>query len=106
AGTYNSLSVSFANPEMTILNQSVAALSLPNGQSCGIGQACEFAPKLNQSMVTVQAPTAPFPITLSANSPLALDLDFNVNTSIQAGDLRSEERRVGKECRSGWARYE
>ncbi len=87
AGTYNSLSVSFANPEMTILNQSVAALSLPNGQSCGIGQACEFAPKLNQSMVTVQAPTAPFPITLSANSPLALDLDFNVNTSIQAGDL-------------------
>jgi len=87
AGTYNSLSVSFANPEMTILNQSVAALSLPNGQSCGIGQACEFAPKLNSSMVTVQAPMAPFPITLSANSPLALDLDFNVNTSIQAGDL-------------------
>src|SRR5436309_6713567 len=87
AGTYNSLSVSFANPHMTILNQSGAALSLPNGQSCGIGQACEFAPKLNQSMVTVQAPMAPFPITLSANSPLALDLDFNVNTSIQAGDL-------------------
>ena len=87
AGTYNSLSVSFANPHMTILNQSGAPLSLPNGQSCGIGQACEFAPKLNQSMVTVQAPMAPFPITLSANSPLALDLDFNVNTSIQAGDL-------------------
>src|SRR6266704_2066577 len=87
AGTYNSLSVSFANPEMTILNQSGAPLSLPNGQSCGIGQACEFAPKLNSSMVTVQAPMAPFPISLSANSPLALDLDFNVDASIQAGDL-------------------
>src|SRR5690348_18506811 len=26
--------------------------------------------------------------------------------SIQFGEIRSEERRVGKECRSRWARYD
>jgi Domain of unknown function (DUF4382)/Domain of unknown function (DUF5666) len=86
AGTYNGLSVTFANPKMTVLNQTTAALSLGNGQSCAAGQTCEFSPKLNQTMVTVQG-AAPFPITLTANSPVALDLDFNVDASIQSGDL-------------------
>ena len=86
AGAYNGLSVTFSNPKMTILNQTGAALSLGE-QNCAVGQACEFSPKLNQTMVAVQAPTAPFPINLTANSPVALDLDFNVDTSIQAGDL-------------------
>lgn len=87
AGKYNGLSVTFANPKMTVLNQTTAALSLGNGQSCAVGQTCEFSPKLNQTMITVQAPTAPFPISLTANSPVALDLDFNVDASIQSGDL-------------------
>jgi hypothetical protein len=85
AGAYNGLSVTFANPKMTILNQTTAAVSLGNGQNCAAGQTCEFSPKLNQTMVTVQA--APFPINLTVNSPVALDLDFNVDTSIQASDL-------------------
>jgi len=87
AGTYNGLSVTFANPKMTIVNQTTAALSLGSGQSCAAGQTCEFSPKLNQAMITTQVPTAPFPITLTANSPVALDLDFNVDASIQSGDL-------------------
>jgi hypothetical protein len=87
AGTYSGLSLTFANPTMTVLNQTGAALSLGNGQNCGVGQVCEFSPKLNQTMVTVQAPTAPFPINLTANSPVALDLDFNVDASIQSSDL-------------------
>ena len=85
-GTYNGLSVTFANPKMTILNQTTTAMSLGSGQSCAAGQTCEFSPKLNQTMVTVQG-TAPFPITLTANSPVVLDLDFNVDASIQSGDL-------------------
>jgi len=32
---------------------------------------------------TVQAPTSPFPITLAANSPLALLLHFDINDSVQ-----------------------
>lgn len=87
SGIYSGLSVTFMNPKLTILNQSPAALSLGDGQNCGVGQVCEFAPKLNQSMVTVSAPTAPFPIDLMANSPVVLDLDFNVDASIQSSDL-------------------
>lgn len=86
AGTYNGVTVTFANPEMTILNQTSGPLTV-NGQSCAIGQVCEVTPKLNQATVSVQAPTAPFPITLSSTSPLALDLDFNVDASVQSADL-------------------
>ena len=87
AGMYNGLSLTFANPTMTILNQTAAALSLGNGQNCAVGQVCQFSPKLNQTMITVQAPTAPFPIDLTASSPVVLDLDFNIDASIQSSDL-------------------
>ena len=36
------------------------------------------------------------------------DQKFSVSTSavtVEAGQLRSEERRVGKECRSRWSPY-
>ena len=85
-GTYSSLMVSFANPRMTIQNQTGNTLML-GSQSCLTQQICEFDPKLNQSSVTVQAPTQPFPITLTMNSPVVLKMDFNLNTSIQQNDL-------------------
>ena len=84
-GTYNGLMVSFANPHITIQNQTGTMLTL-GSQSCSDKQVCEFDPKLNQSSVTVQAPTQPFPLTLSMNSPVVLKMDFNVDASIQ-GDL-------------------
>jgi hypothetical protein len=86
AGTYGGASVTFATPQMTILNQTGSTLAL-GSQSCANNQVCEFSPTLNQTSVTVQAPAAPFPITLNANSPLALRMDFNVNASIQPADL-------------------
>ncbi|HKW89856.1 MAG TPA: DUF5666 domain-containing protein [Candidatus Acidoferrales bacterium] len=86
AGTYNGITVSLANPEMTILNQTGGTLTL-GGQSCADQQVCEFSPTLNQTSVTVQAPMAPFPITLSSASPLALRMDFDVNASVQSTDL-------------------
>src|SRR3974377_1902989 len=55
-GTYNSLMVSFANPKMTIQNQTGMTLAL-GSQMCADKQVCEFNPQLNQSSVTVQAPT-------------------------------------------------
>ena len=85
-GTYSGLMVSFANPRMTIQNQTGATLTLGT-QTCSDQQVCEFDPKLNQSSVTVQAPTTPFPITLAMNSPLVLKMDFNIDTSIQQSDL-------------------
>jgi Domain of unknown function (DUF5666)/Domain of unknown function (DUF4382) len=85
-GTYSGLMVTFANPRMTIQNQTGAPLTLGT-QTCSDQQVCEFDPKLNQSSVTVQAPTQPFPITLTMNSPLVLKMDFNIDTSIQQSDL-------------------
>ena len=85
-GTYNSLMVSFANPKMTIQNQTGMTLTA-GGQMCADQQVCEFDPKLNQSSVTVQAPTQPFPIALSMNSPVVLKMDFNIDSSIQQSDL-------------------
>jgi hypothetical protein len=85
-GTYSSLMVSFANPRMTIQNQTGGTLTLGT-QTCSDKQVCEFDPKLNQSSVTVQSPTQPFPITLTMNSPVVLKMDFNIDSSIQQSDL-------------------
>src|SRR5436853_5772340 len=78
--------VSLANPRMTIQNQTGATLTLGT-QTCSDQKVCEFDPKLNQSSVTVQAPTQPFPITLTMDSPVVLKMDFNIGTSIQQSDL-------------------
>jgi hypothetical protein len=85
-GTYNSLMVSFANPKMTIQNQTGMTLAL-GSQMCADKQVCDFDPQLNQSSVTEQAPTQPFPISLAMNSPVVLKMDFNIDTSIQQSDL-------------------
>ena len=85
-GTYSGLMVSFANPRMTIQNQTGAPLTLGT-QTCADQKVCEFDPKLNQSSVSVAAPTQPFPITLTMNSPVVLKMDFNIDSSIQQSDL-------------------
>ncbi|HUO36067.1 MAG TPA: DUF5666 domain-containing protein [Candidatus Acidoferrum sp.] len=85
AGTYNSLTATFANPQMTIFNQTGGTLTV-GSQSCATNQVCTLTPTLNQVSISIQAPTSPFPITLSSNSPLALLLHFDVNASVQ-GDL-------------------
>jgi hypothetical protein len=85
-GTYDGLMVSFANPRMTIQNMTSAPLTLGT-LTCAVQQVCKFSPKLNETSVTVQAPTQPFPITLTMNSPVLLKMDFNVDSSIQETDL-------------------
>ena len=85
AGTYNGLTATFANAQATIFNESANNLMVGN-QACDTGQVCTLNLTLNQMNVTVEAPTSPFPIMLSSNSPLALILHFDVNASVQ-GDL-------------------
>src|SRR5579864_1898449 len=85
SGSYSSITASFANPQMTIFNNTNQTLTL-GAQSCAANQFCVFNPPLNQASATVQAPTAPFPVTLTANSPLGFEMHFDVNASVQ-GDL-------------------
>ena len=81
-GIYNGLSATFGNPQMTIFNETGGALTVGT-QSCANNSVCNLTPPLNPMTVSVQQPTAPFPITLTANAPVALLLHFDVNASVQ-----------------------
>jgi len=75
SGTYNSLTVTLANPVLTILNQSGAAIS-----SCASGAVCKSSPALAVS--TFNFASQPFPITSTNASAPVLLLDFDVSQSL------------------------
>lgn len=52
-GTYSTLTITFANPELTILNQSGQPI-LVGTQACANGQICELKPQLNSSSVALR----------------------------------------------------
>lgn len=76
AGTYTSLSVTLANPELTIKNDTGSALA-----GCAAGAVCEIKPAVSG---TVTYSGAPFPITIAANTPIGLLVDVNLNDIIQS----------------------
>ncbi len=78
-GTYNSLSLTFANPELVIFNQSDSSLA----STCAVGSVCQLTPSVDNS-ATVTFSSSPFPVTVSANSPLGFLVDFHLNTVIQS----------------------
>jgi Domain of unknown function (DUF4382)/Domain of unknown function (DUF5666) len=85
AGKYSSVTVAFANPRMTIFNGTASAIMVGT-TSCASKSVCMLTPALTNATTTVN--TAPFPITLAANSPLGLLLHFDVNSSVSS-DLMS-----------------
>jgi Domain of unknown function (DUF5666)/Domain of unknown function (DUF4382) len=85
AGQYTGLTVTFNDPRIVIFNESNQTLTV-GAESCAPMAVCKLDLPLNQMSVSVQAPTSPFPVMLSATSPLALLLHFDVNASVQ-GDL-------------------
>jgi hypothetical protein len=77
AGTYTGLSLTFSpNTQLTIFNGSGAAIG-----SCANNTVCQLTP--NPSNLSLTFSTAPFPVTVASNSPLALQLDIHLNTVIQ-----------------------
>jgi len=76
-GTYSSLGLTFANPQLTIYNSTGAAIG-----TCANNTICQLTPATTPLTVTFSS--SPFPITLTTNSPLALSLDINLNTVIQS----------------------
>lgn len=74
--TYTSIAVTFSNPQLTILNASGSAIA-----GCANGAVCELKPSLSPATVTVSGP--PFPLGISASTPIGLLLDFDLNNSIQ-----------------------
>ncbi len=79
AGTYKSLSITFANPQLVIYNASDSSIA----STCAIGTVCELTPTIDDS-ATLNFTSAPFPVTVSASSPLGFLLDFHLNNVIQS----------------------
>src|SRR6266446_3877654 len=75
--TYQSLTLTFANAAMTIVNHSGAAIG-----SCADNAVCELTPAFTPATATVSS--TPFPITISQNSVIGIRLDFDVNSSVQS----------------------
>jgi hypothetical protein len=79
AGTYNSLSLTFADPKLVIYNASDASLA----SSCPVGTVCALTPTIDNSATTTFSST-PFPATIAANTPLGFLIDFQLNNVIQS----------------------
>ena len=74
--TYNSLNLTFGNAVLTVVNHSGAAVG-----GCANNSVCQLTPNFSPSSATLSS--APFPITVDADSNFAIQLDFNVNSSVQ-----------------------
>jgi hypothetical protein len=72
---YKSITLKFANAALTIANHSGAPIA-----SCGDNSVCELTATLNPATVS----STPFPITISQNSVVGIQLDFDVNSSVQS----------------------
>src|SRR5690349_14215701 len=69
-GTYQSITVNLSNPEITILNQSGAAIG-----SCANNSVCELKPA---AAGNITFSGAPFPITIQNGSPVGFQVDVNL----------------------------
>lgn len=81
SATYTSLTISFANPQVTILNNTAQTVTA-SGQSCLPGATCTFTPALNNASVTIS--NGVFPLTVTASSNTGLDLDLSIPDLLQS----------------------
>ncbi len=79
-GTYTALNLTFASPQLVIYNQSDSSIA----SSCAVGSVCELTPTFDNSTDSLSFTTAPFPVTVSASSPLGFLVDFHLDTVIQS----------------------
>lgn len=74
--TYTSITLTFGNAELTIVNHSGKAIG-----SCLDNTPCQLTPSFAKSSATVSG--APFPITIDMNSAVGIKMDLDVNSSVQ-----------------------
>jgi hypothetical protein len=75
-GTFTSLTLTFANPELTFKNDTGAALA-----GCAVGAVCEIKPTGTLTS-TVNFPGSG--IVIAANSPIGIQVDVNPDTILSA----------------------
>lgn len=79
AGPYNSLTLTFSTPQLIIFNEGDQAIA----GTCPLNTVCQLTPQIDNSS-TLTFSSAPFPITVSANTPLGFLIDFHLNNVIQS----------------------
>jgi hypothetical protein len=79
-GNYTGMSLTFGSPLLVIFNQSDTSIA----GTCAVGSVCQLTPTIDDSSAMVNITSAPFPVTVSANSPLGFLVDFHLNTIIQS----------------------
>jgi hypothetical protein len=82
AGTYTGLNLTFSNPQLTIYNASGSTIGT-GANACANNTVCQLQPSATNMSLTLNS-TPPFPVTLTASSPLAFLLDIHLNTVIQS----------------------
>jgi hypothetical protein len=80
AGTYNSLNLTFSNPQLVIYNQSDSSIA----STCAVGSICQLTPTFSNNSSSLSFTSSPFPVTVSTTSPLGFVIDFHLNTVIQS----------------------
>ena len=70
AGTYQSITINVTNPELTVMNNSGAAIG-----NCANNSVCHLEPAAAGN-VTFSA--SPFPVVLAGGSPTGFQVDLNV----------------------------
>ena len=79
-GQYDSITVTFADPEMTIMNGTGSSIG-----SCAAGAVCKLeSSQLKLNPATVDYSGTPFPLNLTDNTTTGLFLDFNLDASVQS----------------------
>jgi hypothetical protein len=82
AGTYSGITITFANPQVSVINNTQATLTDGGTGSCPVSAtaSCSLAPALSSSSVMIT--NAPFPLTLAAGTPIQIALDVNSADSL------------------------
>ena len=81
SGTYSSLTVTYDNPQITLMNSSNAPLTTAAG-TCAVGQVCTFTPRVNNASVTISSGV--FPLTVTAGSATGFNLDLSITDLLQS----------------------
>lgn len=79
-GIYNSLTLTFASPQLVIFNASDATIA----STCPLNTVCQLTPQIDNNSSTLTFSSAPFPVTVADNTPLGFLLDFHLNQVIQS----------------------
>ncbi len=83
AGDYTGMTITLANPRMTFLNNTGSTMGgMMGGGTCANDQICQSTPTMMASSVNITG--SPFPVTLQSNTPVNMQMDFDLMDSMQS----------------------